>query len=149
GLSREPRFSRYFEEWSEPWHYADEDTTRHRLRAAGFESVEVTLEPAPVRFDSPTEFAEFITTVCIRPHLARLPPPERHAFTTELTLQCAADETPFTLDYWRLNISARRPTPRRAGRATRAPAPARRDARRRPPAQWCARVSASRPLSAA
>ena len=108
-LSREPRFSRYFEEWSEPWHYADEDTTRHRLRAAGFESIEVSLEPAPVRFDSPTEFAEFITTVCIRPHLARLPPPERHAFTTELTLQCAADETPFTLDYWRLNISARRP----------------------------------------
>jgi trans-aconitate 2-methyltransferase len=108
-LAREPRFSRYFEDWSEPWHYADEETTRRRLRAAGFEAIEVGLEPAPVAFDSPTEFAEFITTVCIRPYLSRLPPADRLAFTTELTLQCAAEEEPFTLDYWRLNIRARRP----------------------------------------
>jgi trans-aconitate 2-methyltransferase len=109
GLAREPRFARYFEDWSDPWHYADEQTTRVRLAAAGFEAIDVSLEPAPVHFDGPTEFAEFITTVCIRPHLARLPPSDRAAFTNELTLRCAADETPFSLDYWRLNISARRP----------------------------------------
>jgi trans-aconitate 2-methyltransferase len=109
GLAREPRFSRYFEDWSEPWHYADEETTRRRLAGAGFEAIEVSVEPAPVRFDSPTEFAEFITTVCIRPHLACLPLQDRAAFTNELTLQSAADEEPLTLDYWRLNISARRP----------------------------------------
>jgi trans-aconitate 2-methyltransferase len=109
GLAREPRFARYFEDWSEPWHYADEETTRRRLAAAGFEAIDVSLEPAPVRFDTAAEFAEFITTVCIRPHLARLPLQDRAAFTNELTLRSAADAEPFTLDYWRLNVSARRP----------------------------------------
>jgi trans-aconitate 2-methyltransferase len=108
-LAREPRFARYFEDWSEPWHYADEATTRRRLEATGFEAIEVNLEPAPVRFESPTEFADFITTVCIRPHLSQLPPADRAPFTTELTVGSAADEQPFTLDYWRLNIRARRP----------------------------------------
>lgn len=108
-LAREPRFAHYFEEWSEPWHYADEQTTRNRLAAAGFEAVDVSLEPAPVQFDSPIEFAEFITTVCIRPHLARLPLSERGMFTSELTSRCAEGENPLSLDYWRLNISARRP----------------------------------------
>jgi trans-aconitate 2-methyltransferase len=109
GLARDPRFSRYFEDWSEPWHYADEATTRRRLDAAGFEAIEVSLEPAPVRFDTHAEFAEFITTVCIRPYLARLPLGDRAAFTTELTRRSAADAEPFMLDYWRLNIRARRP----------------------------------------
>lgn len=108
-LAREPRFERYFEDFSEPWQYADEETTRNRLTAAGFEAIDVRLEPAPVHFDDSREFADFITTVCIRPHLARLPPADRAAFTTELTVRCATDEDPFTLDYWRLNISARRP----------------------------------------
>ena len=30
-------------------------------------------------------------------------------FLAELTMAAAADSPPFTLDYWRLNISARRP----------------------------------------
>ena len=109
GLAREPRFSRYFDDWSEPWHYADEPTTRRRLQAAGFEAIEVSLEAAPVHFDNPTDFADFITTVCIRPYLGRLPLSDRAGFTRELTLRSAADAEPFTLDYWRLNISARRP----------------------------------------
>ncbi len=108
-LARAPRFSRYFEDWAEPWHYADEESTRRRLESAGFEEIDVSLEPAPIHFDSPMEFAEFITTVCIRPYLSRLPLPDRGAFTTELTLRAAADKDPFTLDYWRLNIRARRP----------------------------------------
>jgi trans-aconitate 2-methyltransferase len=109
GLLREPRFSRYFEDWSEPWHYADETSTRRRLESAGFEAIEVGLEAAPIQFDSPADFAEFITTVCIRPYLAHLPLSDRQAFTNELTLRAAGDEERFTLDYWRLNISARRP----------------------------------------
>jgi trans-aconitate 2-methyltransferase len=109
GLAHEPRFSRYFDDWSEPWHYANEETTRRRLETAGFEGIAVSLEAAPVRFDSPAEFAEFIATVCIRPHLGRLPLQDRAAFTNELTLRSAADKEPYTLDYWRLNISARRP----------------------------------------
>ena len=54
-------------------------------------------------------FREFIATVCVRHHPEPLPPRERRMFLTELTMQAAADSPPFTLDYWRLNISARRP----------------------------------------
>ena len=35
---------------------------------------------------------------------------DRAVFLRELTLAAAADSPPFTLDYWRLNISARRPS---------------------------------------
>lgn len=109
GLAREPRFVRFFDDWSEPWHYADEETTRGRLAAAGFDDIHVSLEPAPVAFEDPSEFSEFIATVCIRPHLARLPFEDRASFTNELTMRAMADPEPLTLDYWRLNISARRP----------------------------------------
>ncbi len=108
-LAREPRFVRFFEGWSAPWYYADEETTRGRLAATGFEDIHVSLEPAPVAFESPSEFSEFIATVCIRPHLARLPLEDRASFTSELTMRATADPEPLTLDYWRLNISARRP----------------------------------------
>ncbi|NUR55908.1 MAG: methyltransferase domain-containing protein [Acidobacteria bacterium] len=108
-LAREPRFTRFFDGWSEPWHFADEESTRRRLAAAGFEDIGVSLEPSTVTFATPVEFADFIATVCIRPHLARLPFEDRAAFTNALTLRSLADPEPLTLDYWRLNIRARRP----------------------------------------
>jgi hypothetical protein len=45
----------------------------------------------------------------VRTHLARLPRDERQAFVNALTVEAAGDSPPYTLDYWRLNISARRP----------------------------------------
>jgi hypothetical protein len=53
--------------------------------------------------------AAFITNVCVREHVARLPAAERDVFLRELTVAAVADAPPFTLDYWRLNITARRP----------------------------------------
>ena len=108
-LMREPRFARYFEEWSEPTHFADVETTRHRLAAAGFVDVDVTLEAAPTPFDGPEQFREFIAHVCLRHHGARLPNAERQSFLRDLTVEAARDSPPFTLDYWRLNIAGRRP----------------------------------------
>ena len=42
-------------------------------------------------------------------HLERLPVQLRDGFTLELTNRAAGDDPPFTLDYRRLNIDARRP----------------------------------------
>jgi trans-aconitate 2-methyltransferase len=109
-LMREPRYARYFEEWSEPTHFADVETTRRRLTAAGFGDVEVWLEPAATTFDAPDDFREFIANVCLRHQGSRLPGPEWHSFLRELTVAAAGDRPPFTLDYWRLNMSARRPS---------------------------------------
>lgn len=108
-LMREPRFARYFEEWSEPTHFADVETTRRRLAAAGFVDVDVSLEEAPTRFDGPEQFRDFIANVCLRHQGARLPNAERQSFLRDLTVAAAADSPAFTLDYWRLNIQGRRP----------------------------------------
>jgi len=108
-LMREPRFARYFEEWTEPLYFADVDTTSRRLAAAGFVDVDVSLEEAPTPFDGPDQFREFIASVCLRHQAARLPNAERQSFLRDLTVAAAADSPPFTLDYWRLNIDGRRP----------------------------------------
>jgi trans-aconitate 2-methyltransferase len=108
-LMRDPRFARYFEEWSEPTYFADVEMTTRRLAAAGFVDVEVSLEPAPTPFDGPEQFREFIAHVCVRHHGARLPNAERQSFLRDLTVAAAGDSPPFTLDYWRLNIEGRRP----------------------------------------
>ena len=108
-LMHEPRFARFFDEWCEPTYFADVASTARRMTAAGFVEVDVSLEEAPTAFDRPEQFREFIENVCVRHHLARLPENERRLFLLELTLAAAADTPAFTLDYWRLNISARRP----------------------------------------
>lgn len=109
GLMRDPRFAPFFGEWTEPTYYADVETTKRRLAAAGFVDVDASLEAAPTTFDTPEAFQEFIANVCVRYHLARLPRVERNTFLRDLTVAAAVDKPAFTLDYWRLNVSGRRP----------------------------------------
>ena len=108
-LMRAPRFAPYFDDWIDPWNFADVESTKRRLEAAGFADIDVDLEAAPTPFDGPEPFQDFIANVCVRHHLSRLPPDESAAFLRELTMDAAADAPPYTIDYWRLNISARRP----------------------------------------
>ncbi len=108
-LRADPRFARHFEDWTELWYYADVESTRRRLEAAGFVEIDVSLKAAPTPFAGADPFREFIATVCVRHDIARLPPLERKLFLAELTLAASDDSPSFTLDYWRLNISARRP----------------------------------------
>ena len=108
-LMRGPRFVERFRGWRQPWEFAGESATRARLARAGFEDVDVWLEPAPTTFEGPEAFAEFVSCVCVRDHLDRLTPDEGGDFVAGLTAQAAADDPPFTLDYRRLNIVARKP----------------------------------------
>lgn len=108
-LRRDPRFASFFDDWVEPWYFADVESTRRRLEAAGFVDIDLSLEEAPTSLAGAEPFMEFVATVCVRPHLDRLPPRERKMFLAELTMAAAADSPAFTLDYWRLNIAARRP----------------------------------------
>lgn len=108
-LMRQPRFAPNFEDWRESTYYADVASTERRLGAAGFVDVEVWLESAPTTFDGPDEFRQFIRHVCVREEIGRLPPRERDAFLHELTVAAVGDTPPLTLDYWRLNIAAKRP----------------------------------------
>jgi trans-aconitate 2-methyltransferase len=107
-LMRSPEYASHFGTWSDPWLFASVDQTRGRLERAGFTSVDVTLEPAPTRMADASAFADFISCVCVRHHVDRLPPDARLSFVARLAEQAAEDDPPFTLDYWRLNIDARR-----------------------------------------
>jgi len=55
-------------------------------------------------------YEEFVRTVIVRAHLDRLPDPDvRDQYVSELAERAAADDPPFLLDYWRLNLAGRRP----------------------------------------
>ena len=108
-LMADARFAPHFAHWSEPWEFADAETTAQRLTAAGFDEVHTTVERSPVVFPDAETYRTFITNVICRPHLAHLPDASsRDAFIDDLTEQAAADAPKFELDYWRLNLEARR-----------------------------------------
>jgi trans-aconitate 2-methyltransferase len=109
-LMRLPAYVAHFAQWTEPWEFADADTTRARLAAAGFTDIATRVIAAPVVQPDRAAFVEFVTHVIFRPHLARLPDTSlRTAFVEELASFSAGDSIPFELDYWRLDFDATRP----------------------------------------
>ena len=96
--------------WTNPWEFATPEETARRLAAAGFTNIETSIEPAPTTFPDAPAFSEFIQSVVLRAHLDALPgEADRRAFMVQVTALAANDDPPFTLDYWRLNLSATRP----------------------------------------
>lgn len=109
-LMEEQDFKAHFGGWAEPWEFADAETTAMRLTAAGFVDVRTSVEPAPVVQPDADAYREFVSNVVCHAHLAALPEPGlRDRFMDVMTAQAAVDEPPFELDYWRLNIDARKP----------------------------------------
>jgi trans-aconitate 2-methyltransferase len=106
--ARDP-FAPYFAGWRDPWNFATVPATIARLDRAGFTAIDVWLEAAPTTLPDRDTYREFLWTVCVREHVARLPEELRPPFLDALAEQAAADSPPFTLDYWRLNIYARKP----------------------------------------
>jgi trans-aconitate 2-methyltransferase len=100
--SREP-FAPHFDGWPGPWNFAGAEETAERLAAAGFDPVQTSLEPYPVR---PDQAADFLRAVCLGPHLGRLPEDLRARFLAAVVERFEEDPV---LDYVRLNIDARRP----------------------------------------
>jgi trans-aconitate methyltransferase len=107
-LARQPELAPYFEGWTDPWNFAGVDETIGRLERAGFSKTSVWLESTPTVFPDAASYSDFVTTVCLRHQLDRLPEERRGAYVARLAGMAAGDEPPFTLDYWRLNIDARK-----------------------------------------
>ena len=108
-LAAEARFAPHFASWRAPWLFADVPTTIARLDLAGFRAIDVYMEPAPTTLPDRETFRDFLSTVCVRHHVAQLPPDLANAFLDGLADAAAQDDPAFTLDYWRLNILARKP----------------------------------------
>jgi trans-aconitate 2-methyltransferase len=96
-------FAPHFEGFDEPWNYASAEETEARLVAAGFVDVRCWLQPWTIE---PPEPAEFLRTVCLGPHMDRLPE-ELQAPFVEKVLEREPD--PLQMEYVRLNIEAHVP----------------------------------------
>ncbi len=109
-LMTRPEFAACFDGWHPPWQYPDDITTAERMRRAGFIEVKTWLEEAPATLSDAHEYKEFLATVTLHRHIERISDPAgRERFLDELARQAGADVPPFTLDYWRLNLSGRKP----------------------------------------
>ena len=108
-MRREP-FAEHFRTWAGIWEFSTAELAAERLRAAGFVDVATSIEPAPTTLVDEASYREFVTTVIYNPHLERLPDAAMRArFIGEITKLARAEDPPFTLDYWRLNLEGRRP----------------------------------------
>lgn len=106
----EPRYAKLMEGFHHPTYFATPEETRPRLLAAGFEALEVNLEEALTVFPDADAYRAFLEAVILRVPLQRLSDPElRKAFLERMVQAGSSDEPPFSLDYWRLNLSARLP----------------------------------------
>ena len=88
--------------WTGPWNFATPEQTEERLARTGFRDIRVWLEPSPAVPEQPEAY---LRTVCLGPHVERLPPELRDEFVRAVAGRCPQ---PLELDYVRLNIVARR-----------------------------------------
>jgi len=109
-LMRSPEFAPHFRGFEDNREYASPELTMERLRAAGFVEAEAWLEPAPAAFPTRERFREFIGKVNLHKYVARLEDGElSRRFLDAMAEQAAGDDPPFTLDYLRMNLRARKP----------------------------------------
>jgi trans-aconitate 2-methyltransferase len=101
-LGGDERFAQYLRGEARPWNFAGVPDTKSRLRQAGFEVESVSLQSRPV---TPSDPRAFLATVILPWHLERLP---RELHEQFLDAVLGTVPRPLTLNYVRLNISARR-----------------------------------------
>jgi trans-aconitate 2-methyltransferase len=107
-LAATSKFAGFFVGFREPWLFQDAEGAASTVERAGFVDVETSLESAPTQLEDANQYGEFIRNIIFHRHLENLPTEELRAeFIENLTEQAAADDPPFTLDYWRLNLRGR------------------------------------------
>jgi trans-aconitate 2-methyltransferase len=107
---RSPELARYFAGWHDPWEFATADQCARRLRAAGLRVEHCGLHEEPTVLDGAATFAEFVRTVVLRPFLACIPSGSlQDGFVDAVTVRAASASPPWSLDYVRLTMVARKP----------------------------------------
>lgn len=103
-----PEFAPYFQNWRKVWEYPNAEQTAGRLQRASFVDIHTGLEEMPTTFPDEETFRAFCATVTLGPYMDRLPEELHDRFLDPIIQEAAQDDPPFTLDYWRLNMQARR-----------------------------------------
>ena len=102
-LADRPPFNEFFDGWTGPWHFADDRATTALLERIGFIDVNCWLEDRPIVMREPHDY---LRTACLGYHLLQLPDELRETLVGRVVDTLG---NPLTLEYVRLNISARRP----------------------------------------
>ncbi len=109
-LAQSPKFAPFLASFPSPWLYQDAEGAAATMQRAGFVEVNTSVESAPTIMSDRRHYAEFVRAVIVRAHLSRLPDSRlQDQYVSQLADQAAADDPPFLLDYWRLNLSGRKP----------------------------------------
>lgn len=108
-LRRLPEFASFFTNWQRVWEYPGPELEAERLRKAGFDEIQTSLEEAPTTFPDEETYRAFCATVTLAPYVERLPDEWQDRFLDLIVLEASKDHPAFTLDYWRLNLQAKRP----------------------------------------
>lgn len=109
-LSQTAEFAPWLADFTEPWFFSGAETAKDGLRRAGFEDIHTGLEAAAVTVSSAEEFHDYLRTFVLHRHLEQLPSAHlQEQFLQHLTRSSAEDSPPWTLDYTRLNLRARKP----------------------------------------
>jgi trans-aconitate 2-methyltransferase len=109
-LTQSSPFAQYLRDFKSPWAFLDPATSKTWLHDAGFVDIETSLEPAPTRFENAERYIEFVRNVILHRHLEQLPDQElQYELLERLASQAAKDNPPWELDYWRLNLDAKKP----------------------------------------
>lgn len=105
-LMTSPKYTRFFAAFRDPWVYNDAETAADLLRQAGFADVVTSVEPAMTVLDNKDAYCEFVRTAILRRHLQEISDSAlRFEFVGQIARQAALDDPPYSLDYWRLNLS--------------------------------------------
>ena len=104
-----PEFEEYFRGWTPPQFYVDDHATAERLRRAGFHEVAAWLHREDVTFPDVATYREFLATVTCHADVARIPDEKLRERYLDLLTEEALRDPQLGLDYWRLNLQARKP----------------------------------------
>jgi trans-aconitate 2-methyltransferase len=108
-MTRQPHAG-FFAGWSPPQFFLEQAPTALRLQRSGFVEINTWIEPAGFAIPDPAEYRLYLARVVYHRHLERIPNQAlRDRFLDQMVEQALASEPPLFLDYWRLNIHAKRP----------------------------------------
>jgi trans-aconitate 2-methyltransferase len=109
-LAATPKFAPNLAGFREPWLFQNAESAAQTMKRAGFVEIETSVEPALTVLAGADEYKEFVRNIIFHRHLEKISRKEdREQFIATITEQAAAEDPPFSLDYWRLNLRGKVP----------------------------------------
>jgi trans-aconitate 2-methyltransferase len=105
-----PEFARYLDGFIDSKTYRTPERARASLERAGWREVRASLFAVPVPFERKDDAALYVKTILLRDHVAHLPQDLGDEYARAVVRETVRRYgAPYTADYVRLNIWARRP----------------------------------------